>query len=249
MRQQKSRDSAKMVEFLATVSHEFRGPLASIRGYANTLLRHEERLSHEERTEFLQAIVQGSDRLERIISRVLTLAQLEEKSLPLPLTRVDLALLLQEIVKTRQQDGQPFFSLELEAVQAGPSGTGYEVQANRRYLCDVFHELIDNAQQALPNGGTISLHLSFVASNQTMIKVQVQDQGIGIASEHLSAIFHAFYRIDTSLTRSSDGLGIGLALCASLMELHGGTIQVVSVPKEGSTFSVLLPASMHSGEE
>lgn len=249
-----------MVELLATISHEFRGPLASIRGYANTLLRHEAQLSTEEQTDFLQAIVQGSDRLERIIARVLMLAQLEEQLLPLQFTHVNLALLLQEIVNTHMQQGslldQPVHALHLEILPGNtdPNEAKYEVWADRRYLRAVFNELIENARQALPMGGAISLLLSLdlpdAASQPSgMITVQVRDQGIGMAPEHLSAIFHPFYRVDTSLTRATDGLGIGLALCAGILARHGGTIQVVSAPGEGSTFSILLPVSARPGEE
>ncbi len=275
MGNQISTSPAQMVELMATMSHELRGPLASIRGSTDTLLRHDARLTQEERRAFLLAIREGSERLERVFFRVFTLAQLEQKTLALQWAPVDLAKLLQEIVDARKQQtrsalGTAFsFVLDIQtgSPYAGPEG--YVVWADQRYLRDAFNEFIDNALQAMPDGGEVVLrlrHTSHIpveavvadsaarksAENVKMavhpewgVEVQVHDQGRGIPASHLPFVFEPFYRVDNSLTRPTDGLGIGLALCAELVRQHGGTIQAESVPGEGSTFSVTLPLSTH----
>lgn len=107
-------DEEQIAELLATVSHEFRSPLTSIKGSAATLLRHQEQFSPEEQREFLQAIVAGNERLEYLVRRVLTLAYLERGALPLTMTTFSLPSLLQEVLATYgQQSPQHHFSLAL----------------------------------------------------------------------------------------------------------------------------------------
>jgi signal transduction histidine kinase len=263
-------------ELLATVSHELRSPLASVKGYAATLLRHERRISREERHEFLLAIAQASDRLEAVIDRLLEISQLETGSITIQRSPVDLAYLIREAINSVEQHlevpgGQSryTFTLSLQDHLGMPTQDGPLIQADRSRLREVLDNLIENAIKYSPGGGTIEVVVRpLVASSQAsksqlppgksdhdkkmgnypsssrprqMVEICVRDEGIGISASHLERIFDRFYRVDTRLTREVNGIGLGLAICKQIVELHEGMIWVESEIGAGSEFHVLLP--------
>ena len=277
-------------EMLASVSHELRSPLASIKGYTTTLLRHERRISREERLEFLVAISEASDRLMAVIDRLLEMSQLETDSISMDYSSVNLAHLVREALtaieqhvgQTKRGDtasqtpGQVSFVLRLEDGHGKLTGDEPLVQVDRSHLREVLDHLLENARSYSPEGGTIDVVLrpvstreyvarrgalhssreeeaksqgaeraSFLPGNEQMIEICVRDRGIGIPREHLERIFERFHRVDTRLTREVNGLGLGLAICKRIVELHHGVIWAESEPGQGSTFHVLLP--MHGG--
>lgn len=249
MKPEISIDEARIAELLATVSHEFRGPLASIKGYAATLLRHQERLSPEEQHDFLQAIVAGSERLEHLVHRVLTLAHLERGALPLTMKTFPLRPLLQEVLATYEQRfPRRHFSLVLDE----PATSQFlQILADRQRIREVLEEVLENAINYSPEGSPIAIEGSFRAHTAPdreqippswEVELQVRDQGVGIPPEQLSLIFNQFARVDRSLARAVDGLGLGLALCQRIIVLHGGRIWAESLPEKGSTFHIVLPA-------
>jgi signal transduction histidine kinase len=158
-------------ELLATVSHELRGPLASVKGYAATLLRHERRISREERHEFLLAITQASDRLAVVIDRLLEISQLETDALPMNPSTVDLAYLVREALIAIQErlnaskpaeDAPPAatkysFQLHLEDRQGKPCPEVPLMQGDRHRLREVLDQLLENAVLYSPQGGAIEV--------------------------------------------------------------------------------------------
>jgi signal transduction histidine kinase len=270
-------------ELLATVSHELRSPLASIKGYAATLLRHERRISREERHEFLIAIKDASDRLEVIINRLLEMSQLETGTISIERTKVDIVHLVREaIIAVEQRFGEPertesthdpqnrvTFTLCLE--DSAKNATTYEplIEADRHRLREVLDNLLENAAIYSPEGGIVEVGIRPVSMSGTdlaflmryqgkrdggrstrpssaqdtppMIEIWVRDHGIGIPSKHLERIFERFHRVDTRLIREVNGLGLGLAICKRIVELHDGMIWAESTPGEGSIFHVFLP--------
>jgi signal transduction histidine kinase len=270
-------------ELLATVSHELRSPLASIKGYAATLLRHERRISREERHEFLLAILDGSNRLEVVINRLLEMSQLETGTIPIDRTTVNLAHLAREAIMAVEQrfgaseqaedahqaNNHVTFTLRLEDSEQRPTHDEPLIQADRHRLREVLDNLLENAVIYSPEGGLVEVGirpvnpwssgvlsptslrqksnaagLVFSSSEQTtpaMVEIWVRDHGIGIPAKQLERIFERFHRVDTRLTREVNGLGLGLAICKRIVELHNGTIWAESTPGEGSTFHILLP--------
>jgi PAS domain S-box-containing protein len=262
-------------ELLGTVSHELRSPLAAIKGYAATLLRHERRLPREERHEFLLAIDEATDRLEVIIDRLLQISQLETGTLPVQRAPVDLALIgraaIAAIEEPSSRDASRRFTFSLHLVTAnGTPAPGVPlVIADPRLMRHVLDNLLENAVKYSPEGGAIAVTLGPASRDHTlraesslgeraardasgtpgspappdghMLEMRVRDHGVGIPAEHLGRIFDRFHRVDTRLTREVDGLGLGLAICKRIIELHGGVIWAESMPGEGSTFHVLLP--------
>jgi signal transduction histidine kinase len=150
-------------ELLATVSHELRSPLASIKGYAATLLRHERRISREERHEFLIAIATASDRLERIIDRLLEMSQLETGTMSIERSPVDVVRLAQEAIAAAEQQtstqlrGQFTFHLRLKDAAGVPAQEKPLIMADPRRLREVLDNLLENAVNYSPEGGVIDV--------------------------------------------------------------------------------------------
>jgi signal transduction histidine kinase len=255
-------------ELLGTVSHELRSPLASIKGYAATLLRHERRLAKEERHQFLLAINEGCDRLEVIIERLLEMSQLDTKAIELVYSTVDVARLAQEAIGAAQerivaQSPDRFhFSLRIEKFEGIPASTVPLIMGDQRRLREVLDNLLENAIKYSPEGGTITMLIrpaspdkiadSLNVANKEdterpkdelppMLEICVIDTGIGIPAGHLERIFDHFHRVDMRLTREVNGLGLGLAISKCIVEMHGGLIWAESPGQGGSIFHVLLP--------
>jgi two-component system phosphate regulon sensor histidine kinase PhoR len=248
-------------ELLATVSHELRSPLASIQGYAATLLRHERRISREERHEFLLAITQASDRLAGVIDRLLEMSQWETGDITIELTTVNLAYLVREAITALEQhllapehaDRPWTLALRLLDGRGMPTGEEPVIWADRHRLREVLDNLLENAIHYSPEGGAIeiTIHPIFTPSHtvvppaqqevQQMVEICVHDHGIGIPPAHLGRVFDRFHRIDTRLSREVGGLGLGLAISKRIVELHGGTIWAESDIGQGSAFHVWLP--------
>ena len=258
-------------ELLGTVSHELRSPLTAIKGYAATLLRHERRLPREERREFLEAIGEASDRLEVIINRLLEMSQLETGSIVPHFAPVDVALVAREAVSFAEhrarggESGRYQFSLHLRDDLVGAPRTSLVIDADARLLRDALDNLLENAVKYSPEGGRIDVTIGTrsmtevpdnrliqspgavmtappdEAAPRDMLEITVSDTGVGIPAEHLGRVFDRFHRVDTRLTREVDGLGLGLAMCARIAELHSGLIWAESTPGTGSAFHLVLP--------
>jgi signal transduction histidine kinase len=278
--------AAFMTELLSSMSHELRSPLASIKAYATTLLRRDQRLSRAQRQEFLLAIDQASDRLAAVIEHLLEMAQLETGTLLLERSVVNLVQLVREAIADVQRfqgasgslnattdSGQQrgALSLRLEGRGGVPGPEELFIQADRHQLRKVLDHLIENAINYSPEGGTIDVVLRPVSASerrelsdvpqhrcdalpngqttnmpptlpgdQELVEISVTDHGMAIPAEHLAQVFEPFYRVDTRLSREVNGLGIGLAICKRIVELHGGRIWVESTVGAGSTFHVWL---------
>jgi signal transduction histidine kinase len=255
-------------ELLGTVSHELRSPLASIKGYAATLMRHERRLSRDERHQFLLAINEASDRLEIIIERLVEMSQLDTRTISLAFSPVDVARLAQEAVIAAEQriatqhPDRFLFKLRVEKFDDMPASDVPLIQADPRRLREVADNLLENAIKYSPNGGKVTVLIRPAAPENMpdcpnitnkgdarqlkdvlpgMLEMCVIDAGIGIPSEHLERIFDRFHRVDMRFTREVNGLGLGLAISKHIVEMHGGMIWAESPDQGGSIFHVLLP--------
>ncbi len=268
-------------ELLATVSHELRSPLASIKGYTTTLLRHDQRISPEERHEFLVAISSANTRLETIVNRLLEVSELETNTVPFEPAPVNLIHLVQEALTSARRfagdETTPREAMErpsltytsrIEQEYDATLADGLIIQGDRRLLRKLLDHLLENAMQYSPPNGKIEVGLRALGHQEALVALQqqwqeveppvmvgpatnhravplieiwVKDTGSGITPEDLQHIFGRFYRVDMSLTRDVNGLGLGLTICKSIVELHRGTIWVESEVGRGSTFHVLLP--------
>ncbi len=253
-------------ELLGTVSHELRSPLASIKGYAATLLRHERRISREERHQFLLAINEASDRLEIIIQRLLEVSQLETGEVMIDRSPVDIVYLTKEAIAaieeriSEKQPGKFLFKLLLEHADGTLATSVPLILADQRRLREAMDNLLENAVKFSPGGGVIKVILHPVTQVQTtltkspvddhqpihisrrMLEILVCDNGMGIPVEHLERIFDRFHRVDTRLTREVNGLGLGLTICKRIVEMHDGIIWAENRQNgKGSVFHVRFP--------
>ncbi len=253
-------------EMLATLSHELRSPLASIKGYVTTLLRHDQQISVSERRTFLEAINEGSNRLEQVINRLMELAQLEAGTVSLQLTAVDLGQLVEEVMTmaarryTERIDvpAEQRFSFEQWDCAKQQASEPVIIQADRHRLRMMLENLIDNALKYSAPDSRIEIILTrrcideqhLAAAGEAPLQVEmvelcVRDHGIGIAPDQIEHIFERFQRVDMQLTRQDEGLGLGLAICKRIVDLHRGSLWAESQPGRGSTFHVLLPQTEH----
>lgn len=251
-----TRVTANLVDLLGTVSHELRSPLAAIKGYAATLLRTGQRLPPEEQREFIETIHQASERLESIIDRLLEMAQLEVSAPELVYHPLNFATLVQasfdQAERATSRSGRRLsLTLDISQVQDAQA----VVEGDERRLRIVVDHLLENAINYTPDGGAITLTLHALRTDTAPVvprqapatdgmplyELVVRDSGRGIPAEDLRRIFERFHRVDMRLTRDVAGLGLGLAICNRIVDLHGGAIWAESVVGAGSTFHVLLP--------
>jgi len=227
-------------EFVSIASHEIRTPLALIKGYSSTLLRSELRLPPEKQQRFISGIDDASNRLVSLIDNLLSVSRIESGRFKINPQPVNIKEAIQHAASTFQgQLGN--HNLEMALPDHEP-----RARCNRDQFEQVIINLIGNAIKYSPNGGQItvsSARLEGQAEDKkdAKIEVRVSDQGGGIGPEHIARIFDKFYRAETGLTRKTQGTGLGLYICKSIINSYNGEIWVESEPGTGSTFIFTLP--------
>jgi len=220
-------------DLVMSVSHDLRNPLASIRGYLETLTLKDDTISEEKRREYLDILLHNTTVLHHLIDNLFELSKLEGENIKPNAEVFSLSELVQDVLmKMRPEQEKQGISLEMEE----PSSL-FRVQGDIRMIERVLTNLLENALRYTPAGGLVRVDLKPEEGN---IVTSITDNGYGIAEEDLSRIFDRFYIGDASRTHSKKGSGLGLAICRRILELHGSTINVSSVQGEGSTFSFSL---------
>ena len=217
--------------FLATMSHEIRTPLNGVLGMAQAMGRDELSPLQRERLEIIQ---RSGETLLAILNDVLDLSKIEAGKLELETTAFDIVDLIDGARAVfASQAAAKGFDLTLSLDPAG-AGT-YRGDPTR--VRQILFNLISNALKFTETGG-VEIGL---AQSEGGLALWVKDTGIGIAPEHMAALFEKFEQADASTTRRFGGTGLGLAICRELAELMGGSITGESEPGRGSTFLVSLP--------
>ncbi|HZI50389.1 MAG TPA: ATP-binding protein, partial [Terriglobia bacterium] len=219
-------------DFVANASHEFKTPLTSIRGYAETLLSVEPG-DRDVVREFLEAINRNSILLQALVDDLLVLSSLESE-VPPSKERFDLR---EAIEQQMQAKSQLTSAHNLQAVLECPA---MEIEADRSRLMRALSNLLDNAIHYNRPGGTVRVS---VTPSGRHIRIDVADTGNGVPPAELGRIFERFYRVDKSRTRDSGGTGLGLAIARHAVESMGGTLSVTSKVGVGSTFMIQLPVN------
>lgn len=219
-------------EFLASMSHELRTPLNSIIGYCEMLMGVNGALSRDV-TEDLHVIRNSGQRLLSLINNILDFVQLKRGRMVLDPQKVKLNALLEQVLRECQpilQDKPIKLDLKIEPHLP-------QIEADKRRLKQILMNLVSNAIQFTLEG-FIRLH---AFQEEESVVLAIEDTGIGIDESELTTIFEHFRQLDGSSTRRVEGSGLGLAITLHLVQLHGGTINVKSRLREGSTFFVRLP--------
>lgn len=232
--------------FIGLVAHELRNPLAALKGFAQTLLRH----SHGEKgtaltpwqRESLTEIDIATDRLNRLTEDLLDVVRLQAGRLQLYRESIDLVEITQHIIT---QMGQSSDRHEITLVTSLPH---VKAQADRGRIEQVLMNLINNAIKYSPAGGKVEVTLQ-VGKEQQEALISIRDYGIGIPQSEQADLFGRFVRGSNSQTQGISGTGLGLYLCRELVSQHEGDIWFESTEGVGSTFFLRLPLSTHTSSE
>ena len=219
--------------FLASMSHEIRTPMNGIMGFA-TLLQRDNRLGPKHR-EYVDIVVQSSERLLELINDILDLSKIEAGRIELDPSEIMLRDTVEEVLQTfAALASEKGVDLLYEIKHDVPM----VVEADPTRLRQVLMNLVSNAIKFTEAGRVEVLVRSIRASeDEHVLEFAVKDTGIGIAGEERARIFESFYQVDSSSTRTHGGTGLGLAISRQLVELMGGEFGVRSKPRVGSTFS------------
>lgn len=220
--------------FVSTVSHELRTPLTSIKGFISTLLQDTEGFYDKETVrEFYTIIDQECDRLTRLINDLLNVSRIEAgRALDLNPVPVSIPDAVERVVAVQKSyTNKHEFVVDLDDDLP-------VIVADEDKFVQILTNLTNNAVKYSPNGGTITIRAKKLNG---IIRMSVEDQGMGIPKEHLPKVFDRFHRVDNRDTRKVGGTGIGLYLVKHFVEAHGGKIWVESEVGKGSQFIFELP--------
>jgi two-component system phosphate regulon sensor histidine kinase PhoR len=222
-------------EVIATVSHELRTPLTSIHGYAETLL--EDDLENKELVKrFLKIIEEESARMTRLINDLLDLEKMEESEVNFEMKDVDLCEVMEYVYKIIQpiaEENEVDLVVECEDVV---------VRGNKERLIQMLLNLVDNAVKytSLKEKGEKKVWVRAYDTPDWVV-LEVEDTGPGIPKEAQSRIFEKFYRVDKARSRKMGGTGLGLTIVKTIVDKHGGKIEVESEINQGTVMRVFLP--------
>ncbi|WP_035694018.1 sensor histidine kinase [Azospirillum halopraeferens] len=220
-------------EFLSTVTHELRTPLTSIRALSEILHDHPD-IEAEQRQEFLGTIIRESERLTRLINQVLDMAKIEAGEVEWTIGPVAIGTVMEQAAAATSQllrDKGVTLTLAIP-----PDLPPVEGDADR--LVQVAVNLLSNAAKFTPAGGRVELR---VVAQEGGVRIDVADDGPGIAPEHQGIIFERFRQVGDTMTDKPQGTGLGLAICKRIVEHLRGRIWVDSAPGRGATFSFTVP--------
>jgi two-component system OmpR family sensor kinase len=222
--------------FVADASHELRTPLTSLEGLSEMLLIGADRGDTSVIQRSVRAMYKELARLGRLVTDLLTLSRLDSTT-PMTLKPLDVSRLVAEVADQMRPlaEGR---QVHLAALHSQP----VVVQAEPDRLKQVVLNLVDNAIRYTPPDGWVELSTTSDMQSATA-RIDVTDTGPGIAPEDQSHIFERFYRADPARTRANGNTGLGLAIARAIVQAHGGTIGVQSVPGSGARFTVILPAN------
>ena len=221
-------------DFIANASHELRTPITVISGFVETLLEQADDDIHMP----LEKIQQQTERMQRILTELLQLAKLESEDHIESPEPVDLKEVLEEIYADALAIDAGKHEIELSA-------EAITVAGNREELRMAFSNLMTNAIRYTPEHGKIRI---FTESGRDGLCAGVEDEGVGIAYEHIPRLTERFYRVDPGRSRDQGGTGLGLAIVKHVLDRHRGQLLIQSQPGRGSRFKCCFPAELDSDE-
>jgi two-component system heavy metal sensor histidine kinase CusS len=217
----------RLSQFSADIAHELRTPIGNIRGEAEVALRRSR--TADEYREVIESTIAECQHLGHIVDNLLFLARTEAAEGHLQRTSFQGRAAIEKIAAFHEPIAED------KNISVHSEGEATFV-ADEILFSRAVNNLVENALHHTPSGGRINIA---IADRGGQSEVTVKDTGHGIAAEHLPRVFDRFYQADSS--RSSDGVGLGLALVKSIMDLHGGSARIESTPGQGTTVSLLFP--------
>jgi len=222
-------------DFIASVAHDLRTPLAAIKGYAMTLIKHGGKFDKDTQREFFMIINSEIDRLTRLLENLLNLTKMEVGKLVTRPEKFNVLILLKKVRDLYQMNTSKH-TIVIENDQSPPYALADVDQVEQ-----ILNNLVSNAIKYSPSGGRVVLS---VRTEDGVMKISAEDEGIGIPEEERENIFERYHRVDSSSTRRISGTGLGLFITKILVEAQGGKIGLESTLGEGSRFYFTLPLSV-----
>lgn len=241
-----SAGAAMRADFVANVSHELKTPLTAALGFIETVLG-PARDDAATRERFLHLTAQELSRMSRLVSDLLSLSRLEERSRQRPETTLDLVPLLSEAVELLDAVAQDVnVRLTVDAVPEAPA------KADRDQILQVLTNLIENGIKYGARPGQVRIALTEVPHEPVIRgpawRLAVTDEGAGVAPEHLPRLTERFYRVDAGRSRTEGGTGLGLAIVKHIVNRHRGRLRIESALGRGTTVTIILPMAQGAAE-
>ena len=229
-------------DFVANVSHELRTPLTAVLGFIETL-RGAARDDPAARERFLGIVEREARRMAQLVDDLLSLGRVEQDERVRPRDAVDLGALIEDVVAALA----PVAADAGAVIEVARPGGIVFVPGNANQLRQVLTNLIENAIKYGGRSAPVTVTLTDAAPEPALradgMRIAVTDRGEGIAAHHIPRLTERFYRIDTHRSRELGGTGLGLAIVKHIVSRHRGRLRIDSVPGQGSTFTVILPAA------
>jgi len=220
-------------EFVATVSHELRTPLTSIMGYLELISDDSFAARTPEQETFLGVVQRNAERLMRLVSDLLLVAEAKNRELDLDVHDVDLQRLVTECVEAAKPAADAK-QIELTVRYGAPAA----LRGDPLRLAQLMDNLVSNAIKFTPDGGRVSVS---TASRNGHTVLEVTDSGAGISDADQTQLFNPFFRTHSATAQAIPGTGLGLTITKAIVDAHKGTIDVRSAVGYGTTFNVVLP--------
>jgi len=215
--------------FLLSITHEFKSPLASIKLYLQTLLRHD--LDKKKEISFINSAIGDTDRLNNLVENALMANLIDHKGYSFSKEDINISALLRLMIQKFQQiPGHEKIESHIEE--------GLYVHADKNGLSILISNLIENGWKYSPKESALEVSIQ---KNDNKIILSIADQGIGVPDKEKQNIFTKFYRIGNEETRRTKGTGLGLFIVKYIVEEHDGKISVIDNKPKGSVFRVELP--------
>lgn len=230
-------------EFVSTVSHELRTPMTSIKGYADLMLMGAAGQLTDSQIRYLKVIKSNADRLHDLVNDLLNISRIETGKTTLDLRPLDIPQIIEQTVghlHGRIQHEEKPMAIKTEITPGLPL-----VNADHTRVTQILTNLVDNAFNYTPVNGQITIH---ARATEAHVYISISDNGIGISKENREKIFDRFFRADDEAVQKVSGTGLGLAIVRSLIEMHGGYLQVESELGKGSTFTFNLPVVIEDSD-
>ncbi len=232
---------AQRRDFVANVSHEIRTPLTVLSGFIETLQNLP--LEEAQRSRYLGLMQEQSQRMQSLVSDLLTLSRLEASPAP----SFETSLPAQQLMAQLDRDARAMMQVmdlpgnSMHRLHFDNQLQGHHLLGDSTELISATSNLVQNALRYTPPGGSVDVSLRMLPDGRA--EFAVQDSGAGIAPEHLPRLTERFYRVDRSRSRESGGTGLGLSIVKHVVQRHGGELRISSELGKGSCFAFTLPAN------
>ncbi|PUU87987.1 MAG: sensor signal transduction histidine kinase [Halanaerobium sp.] len=221
-------------QFNADVSHELKTPISVIKAQIEEAIDSEKKLTSDQKN-ILLTIKKQIEQMNQLVSQMLLLAKVDGKNIKPDKEEFDLNVVVDAVIEEMNNlASEKNISIKKEIRE----GQEFRMKADLSLITQLLLNLIDNALKYSKNSGKIKIILTKLDG---FYRLNIIDDGIGIAEEDLDDIFKRFYRVDKSRSREYGGTGLGLSICSWIVKIHGGEINVKSSLKKGSNFEILLP--------